>query len=62
MFFSSHERQILGIERRCRKQGVPFFFKQWGSARKNATSRTLNGRTCDYFPIARRQAAHRDQS
>jgi len=53
---------LLGIERRCREQGVPFFFKQWGGVRKHATGRTLNGRTYDDFPVARRQATRRDRS
>ena len=44
---------LLGIERQCRERGVPFFFKQWGGARKHATGRTLNGRTYDDFPVAR---------
>lgn len=43
----------LGIERQCRRQGVPFFFKQWGGVRKHATGRTLNGRTYDDFPSRR---------
>ena len=53
---------LLGIERQCRERGVPFFFKQWGGARKHATGRTLNGRTYDDFPVARRQATRRDRS
>lgn len=41
---------IVDLERECRRQGVPFFFKQWGGVRKHATGRTLNGRTYDAFP------------
>lgn len=41
---------IVDLERECRSQGVPFFFKQWGGVRKHATGRTLNGRTYDEFP------------
>lgn len=44
---------VLGIERQCRRQGVPFFFKQWGGVRKHTTGRTLNGRTYDGFPSRR---------
>ena len=29
---------------------VPFFFKQWGGARKKAAGRRLNGRTYDELP------------
>lgn len=41
---------IVDLERECRRQGVPFFFKQWGGVRKHATGRTLNGRTYSAFP------------
>jgi protein gp37 len=40
-------REIL---RSCRKQNVPFFFKQWGGVRKDLTGRTLRGRTYDEMP------------
>lgn len=45
---------VLSVLRQCRSHGVPFFFKQWGGARKKVTGRTLNGRTYDEMP--RRQA------
>ena len=44
---------VVDVERQCRAQGVPFFFKQWGGVRKHATGRTLNGRTYDEFPLDR---------
>jgi protein gp37 len=34
----------------CQEQGVAFFFKQWGGARKKRTGRTLGGRTWDEYP------------
>lgn len=37
----------------CKRQGVAFFFKQWGGARKKTTGRTLNGRTWDEYPDVR---------
>ena len=40
-------REIL---RACRKQRVPFFFKQWGGVRKDLTGRLLAGRTYDEMP------------
>jgi protein gp37 len=40
-------RQIL---KQCKKQNVPFFFKQWGGVRKKNMGRLLNGRTWDEFP------------
>jgi protein gp37 len=41
---------VVSVFRQCRKQGVPFFFKQWGGVRKNETGRMLNGRTYDELP------------
>lgn len=38
------------IEKECRRQGVAFFFKQWGGANKKATGRKYRGRTWDEFP------------
>jgi protein gp37 len=43
---------VVNIRRQCRMQRVPFFFKQWGGARKHETGRTLDGRTYDEFPLA----------
>ena len=34
----------------CRKQRVPFFFKQWGGVNKGNAGRLLNGRTYNEFP------------
>jgi protein gp37 len=39
------------IHRACRKQNVPFFFKQWGGVRKDLTGRLLQGRTYDEMPV-----------
>ena len=44
------ETWVIGVERQCREQDVPFFFKQWGGVRKSVTGRQLNGRTYDDFP------------
>jgi protein gp37 len=38
------------IRDRCIAQEVPFFFKQWGGARKKQTGRILDGRTWDEMP------------
>ena len=41
----------------CRAANIPFFFKQWGGARKNRTGRLLFGRTYDEMPpLAAHQA------
>jgi protein gp37 len=34
----------------CQRQGVKFFFKQWGGKRKKNTGRELGGRTWDDYP------------
>lgn len=41
---------ILDLLRRCRKEAIPFFFKQWGGIAHASGGRTLNGRTYDYYP------------
>jgi protein gp37 len=48
---------VLAIQRQCREQGVPFFFKQWGGVRKSETGRLLSGRTFDEFPPVLRAGA-----
>ena len=44
------EAWVLSILEQCEKANVPFFFKQWGGVRKQATGRTLLGRTHDGIP------------
>lgn len=44
------EEWVRSVRDQCRAAGIPFFFKQWGGARKKATGRTLDGRTYDEFP------------
>jgi protein gp37 len=41
---------VKSIFRQCRDAEVPFFFKQWGGARKDLTGRRLYGRTFDEMP------------
>jgi protein gp37 len=41
---------VLSILAQCRKQRVPFFFKQSGGVRKHQTGRMLNGRTYNELP------------
>ncbi|HTT24548.1 MAG TPA: phage Gp37/Gp68 family protein [Candidatus Sulfotelmatobacter sp.] len=42
---------VISVRRQCRKQSVPFFFKQWGGVRKSKNGRTLDGRTYDEMPL-----------
>jgi protein gp37 len=42
---------VISVRRQCRKQDVPFFFKQWGGVRKSRNGRKLDGRTYDEMPI-----------
>lgn len=43
---------VREIYRACRKQKVPFFFKQWGGVRKDLAGRLLGGKTYDEMPAA----------
>lgn len=47
---------VLSLRDQCRRVGVPFFFKQWGGARKKVAGRRLEGRTYDEFPRTFRSA------
>jgi protein gp37 len=47
------EGWVQSVLNQCRKQGVRFFFKQWGGVNKKATGRSLNGQTYDELPILR---------
>jgi protein gp37 len=41
---------VTSIREQCLRAGVPFFFKQWGGARKGEAGRELDGRTYDEMP------------
>jgi len=41
---------VVSVRDRCKCEGVPFFFKQWGGVRKSAAGRELDGKTYDEFP------------
>ncbi len=41
---------VRSIQSQCNRDGVPFFFKQWGGARKKASGRILDGATYNEFP------------
>ena len=44
---------VRDIRDQCLSAGVPFFFKQWGGARKKAAGRLLDGRVWDEMPASR---------
>lgn len=50
------------IRDRCIAQGVPFFFKQWGGARKKQTGRILDGRTWDEMPTSKLRRSQKSVS
>jgi len=43
------------VRDRCVRNGVPFFFKQWGGVNKKRSGRELDGRTWDQMPTARKR-------
>lgn len=49
------ESWVRSIQRQCRAQRVPFFFKQWGGVQKAKAGRELGGRTWDEFPHVSRE-------
>jgi protein gp37 len=44
------EEWVLNIKEECERQGVLFYFKQWGGINKKKTGRTLLGKTWDEMP------------
>jgi protein gp37 len=46
-----HPDWVDEIHLQCRKQRVPFFFKQWGGKNKKAAGRHYRGRTWDEYPV-----------
>lgn len=46
-----------GIRDACRRQGVPFFFKQWGGVFKKQTGCLLDGREWKEYPVASMEIA-----
>ena len=41
---------VEDIQIACQKNGVAFFFKQWGGVQKSKAGRLLNGKTHDAMP------------
>jgi protein gp37 len=42
------------VRDRCRSEGVPFFFKQWGGKRKDLAGRVLDGAMWDEMPAGQK--------
>jgi len=43
---------VIDIKEKCQRTGIPFFFKQWGGARKKKAGRLLEGKTWSEVPVA----------
>jgi protein gp37 len=41
---------VMSIQKQCQLARVPFFFKQWGGARKKEAGRMLDGKFCNELP------------
>lgn len=44
------EEWVLTIQKQCKAEKVPFFFKQWGGVQKSKAGRELQGKTFDEMP------------
>ncbi|RIH62738.1 phage Gp37/Gp68 family protein [Mariniphaga sediminis] len=44
---------VSDIQVQCEKNGVAFFFKQWGGQNKKASGRLLNGKIYDEMPMVK---------
>lgn len=42
---------VLELKELCEKEGVAFFFKQWGGINKKKSGRMLDGKTYDGYPV-----------
>ncbi len=45
-----HKDWVLSLRDQCQKEGVPFFFKQWGGVRKSKAGRELDGQLYNGVP------------
>ncbi len=43
---------VRELRDRCQREGVAFFFKQWGGVMKSRTGRILDGRTWEELPVS----------
>jgi protein gp37 len=52
---------VTDLRDQCRREHVPFFFKQWGGKNKKQTGRTLEGRTWDQMPTSNGSRSERQR-
>ena len=45
------EDWVIDLRDQCRRNRVPFFFKQWGGTNKKKAGRVIEGRTWDELPV-----------
>jgi protein gp37 len=45
------EEWVIDIKNQCRKNSIPFFFKQWGGKNKKETGKQLNGKIYCEMPL-----------
>jgi len=53
---SMEEQWVIDLRDQCLSSKVPFFFKQWGGARKKQAGRLLEGQVYDEFPAIVRES------
>lgn len=46
------KKWVIDIRDLCEKEGVHFFFKQWGGVQKSKRGREINGKTYDAYPTS----------
>lgn len=49
------QKWVIELRDKCRKQDIPFFFKQWGGRNKKAAGRQLEGSLHDELPIPKKR-------
>ncbi|MCF6340738.1 MAG: phage Gp37/Gp68 family protein [Sulfurimonas sp.] len=42
---------VLEVKKKCEKDNIPFFFKQWGGVNKKKNGRLLDGKIYDEIPL-----------
>jgi protein gp37 len=53
-----HEEWAVEVRDQCKRDGVAFFFKQWGGVRPKSGGRLLRGREWNEYPATNKLLAH----